>query len=371
MRLHLALLTFLIAISNFFFAAPGFAQVTLRPIVTGLDSPVYMVDPNDGSRRFFIVEKGGKIKILKNGSILPTPFLDISSSISTDGERGLLSMAFDPKFKTNKRFFVYYVTPNGYTNVTSYQVSRSNPDRADTRTAVVRLKFPRPFSNHVGGEILFGHDGLLYIGSGDGGSGGDPFGNGQKLSVLLGKILRIDVSGSRGYKIPKDNPFVKTRGARKEIYAYGLRNPWRFSFDRKGTRLFVGDVGQNTIEEVDIVTRGGNYGWNIMEGDICFLPQTGCNRSGLILPIATYGRDEGQSNTGGYFYRGTKVRKLAGNYLFGDFETGRLFTLTPQADRTWVRATLQETGLLISSFAEDRAGELYVIDYTGTIYRVE
>jgi glucose/arabinose dehydrogenase len=253
--------------------------------------------------------------------------------------------------------------------VAEYHTSTTDPNVADP-TERVLLTLDQPFDNHNGGRIQFGPEGFLYIGFGDGGSGGDPSGNGQNLDTLLGKILRIDVGSAGLYSVPPDNPFVGQGGARAEIWAYGLRNPWRFSLDSTTGRLFVADVGQGSFEEVDIVAKGGNYGWNIMEGTHCYQPPTGCDTTGLDLPIVDYSHSEGSSVTGGYVYRGTRNQELRGLYIFGDFITGRIWTLTETSPGVWARALLLDTDLNISAFGLDPAGELLVVDYNGAVYRL-
>lgn len=350
----------------------GQADVSLKPIIQGLSRPVYIADPNDGTGRLFIVEKEGKIKIFVNRALRSNPFLNLGNIIATDSEQGLLGLAFDPQFKKNRRFFVCYTRKgDGAVIVSSFLASRTNRNVADSRSERIRLKFSHPFENHNGGNLIFGPDKLLYIGSGDGGGGGDPFGNGQKLNTLLGKILRIDVSKDRGYSVPRNNPFRGQRGKRGEIFAYGLRNPWRFSFDRATKRLYVGDVGQGQFEEVNIVRAGDNLGWNIREGNSCFEPSTGCSSSGLRAPIATYDHSEGNAITGGYVYRGKKKPELIGKYIFGDFGAGTIWTLTRKSNGAWKRELLIQTEALISSFGEDRTGELYVVDFNGTILKMQ
>ncbi|HWP83841.1 MAG TPA: PQQ-dependent sugar dehydrogenase, partial [Terriglobia bacterium] len=312
------------------------------------------------------------IRIVSNGVILPAAFLDIRSQVRCCGELGLLGLAFHPNFTQNGRFFVNYTRdgPGGIETVISeFSVSGSNPNLAVRESERILLTFGQPFTNHNGGMIAFGPHGYLYIASGDGGSGGDPQNNGQSLNTLLGKILRIDVNSGVPYGIPPDNPFASQPG-RDEIFAYGLRNPWRFSFDRHTGRLFAGDVGQNRFEEIDLIEKGGNYGWKIMEGAHCFSPQSNCNTAGLILPIDEYGRDLGISVTGGYVYRGSAVPSLSGKYIFGDFGSGILWALTELSSGQWRREELLRTGLNISSFGEDDAGELYLVDYGGTVRRI-
>ena len=348
-------------------------QVQLQLLVAGLAQPVYITHAGDGSGRLFIVEQGGVIRIFKNGSLLTTPFLNITSRVISGGEQGLLSVAFHPNYETNGRFFVNYTAPGGgaagQSIIAEYRVSAANPDVADN-TERVLLAIPDPFSNHNGGLNKFGPDGFLYIGLGDGGSGGDPQNNGQRLDTLFGKVLRINVDGAQPYAIPSDNPFVGTTGARGEIWAYGLRNPWRFSFDPCNNRLFLADVGQNAWEEVDLIQRGGNYGWRIMEGPVCFNPPSGCSTTGLQMPIGSYDHGQGCSVTGGYVYRGTASPILIGRYLFADYCSGRLWELRETGPNVWAMRQLAQTGLTISSFGEGEDRELYIVHHAGSIYRV-
>jgi len=348
-------------------------QIQLQLLVAGLAQPVYITHAGDGSGRLFIVEQGGVIRIFKNGSLLTTPFLNITSRVISGGEQGLLSVAFHPNYETNGRFFVNYTAPGGgaagQSIIAEYRVSAANPDVADN-TERVLLAIPDPFSNHNGGLNKFGPDGFLYIGLGDGGSGGDPQNNGQRLDTLFGKVLRINVDGAQPYAIPSDNPFVGTTGARGEIWAYGLRNPWRFSFDPCNNRLFLADVGQNAWEEVDLIQRGGNYGWRIMEGPVCFNPPSGCSTTGLQMPIGSYDHGQGCSVTGGYVYRGTASPILIGRYLFADYCSGRLWELRETGPNVWAMRQLAQTGLTISSFGEGEDRELYIVHHAGSIYRV-
>ncbi len=353
---------------------PGPPPVTVRyelqGVVSGLSSPLDMQVPTDGSDRIFIVEQEGIIRVVQSGVLVATPFLDIRSRVTSGGERGLLGLAFHPGYASNRRFFLSYTgKPDGHSVIAEYKTSAADPNTADT-TERVLLTVDQPFDNHNGGQIQFGPDGYLYIGLGDGGGGGDPAGNGQNLGTLLGKLLRIDVGPTQSYDVPPDNPFVGQAGARGEIWAFGLRNPWRFSFDRTNGRLFVADVGQDSFEEVDLVIKGGNYGWNVMEGTHCFQPPTGCDTTGLELPIVDYSHSEGSSVTGGYVYRGTLIPELRGLYVFGDFITGRIWTLTETSPGVWTRALLLDTNLNISSFGLDPAGELLVVDYNGAVYRL-
>jgi len=344
----------------------------LRPVVTGLAAPVYVTHAGDRSGRLFVVEQEGRIRIIRNGRLRARPFLDIRARVISGGELGLLSVAFHPRFGSNGRFFVNYTTDRGgrlRTVIAEYRASPPDEDVAEVSEGIL-LEIDQPFRNHNGGLNLFGPDGMLYIGMGDGGSAGDPNNAAQRLDTLLGKLLRIDVDGGTPYRIPPDNPFVNRAGARDEIWAYGLRNPWRFSFDRMNGRLFLADVGQNQWEEIDLIERGGNYGWRIMEGAHCFSPPDGCDRSGLELPIAAYDHSQGCSVTGGYVYRGSRIRALAGRYLFGDYCSGRIWILSETTRSRWSMAAALSTDLRISSFGEDQNGELYVVDHAGTIYLI-
>ena len=347
--------------------------LTLSSVASGFTSPLALVQPNDGTNRFFVVEQRGTIRIIQNGAVLTSNFLDISGKVSSGGEKGLLGLAFHPQFAQNRRFFVNYTRVQNsqlQSVIAEYLVSTANANQADAASERILLVLDQPFDNHNGGQLAFGPDGFLYIGFGDGGSGGDPNGNGQSLNTLLGKILRIDVNttgGSKAYGIPSDNPF--TNGAAPEIWAYGLRNPWRFSFDSAG-RLFCGDVGQGQFEEVDIIQRGGNYGWNVMEGAHCY-NSSSCNQNGLILPIAEYDHNEGTAIIGGFVYRGTAISQLQGSYVFGDFSSGKIWMLRETSSGSWTRTLLVSTSRTISSFGQDQAGELYVVDYgTGAVLKL-
>jgi hypothetical protein len=344
----------------------------LELVADGLQQPVLVTHAADRSQRLFIVEQAGRIRVLENGFVKPAPFLDISTLVQTGGERGLLGLAFHPEYSDNGRFFINYTRLDGgqlETVVAEYGVSGTNPDMAAPQETSL-LEFDQPAGNHNGGMLAFGPDGYLYIGTGDGGGGGDPNNNGQDLSNLLGKILRIDVDGGAPYTVPPDNPFVGQGAVRSEIYAYGLRNPWRFSFDRLTGDLFAADVGQGSWEEVDLIESGGNYGWRIMEGNHCFNPPNNCNTTGLILPIAEYSHSQGRSVTGGYVYRGLQPTSLQGSYIFGDYINGSIWSLTKTGDGTWSPTLLLDTDLSISSFGEDRHGEVYVVDYSGALYRL-
>lgn len=349
----------------------GQPAVELRPVASGLQSPLLVTHAGDDSGRLFVVEQVGRIRIIRAGALIPQPFLDISSRVESGGEKGLLGLAFHPEFAANRRFFVNYTRRASgqlQTVVAEYHASQSNADVADT-TERILVQFDQPFENHNGGHLAFGPDGYLYVGTGDGGSGGDPQGNAQNLGSLLGKILRIDVEGLP-YSVPLDNPLVS--GSRPEIWAYGLRNPWRFSFDRLTGRLFAGDVGQSRLEEVNIIQRGGNYGWNRMEGGLCYpASSTSCSSEGLLAPIAEYGRDEGVSVTGGFVYRGRNQRSdFWGAYIFGDFGSGTIWYLTEDQPGHWSRRELLQGAGNISSFGEDESGELYVVDLGGSVSQI-
>ncbi|WP_109698529.1 PQQ-dependent sugar dehydrogenase [Chitinophaga deserti] len=354
-------------------------EVKLQLVTDQVQSPVCMAVPGDGSNRQFVLQKEGRVWIIQNGKLLAEPFIDVSADMvkvnPAYDERGLLGMAFHPRFKHNGKFYLYYSAPvanpvkgkvNHKSVVAEYRVTKSSGNIASASTKRVVIEFDQPESNHNGGDIIFGRDGLLYIASGDGGGGGDKhgtIGNGQDLTNLLGKILRIDVDGSP-YRIPADNPFVKTAGAKGEIWAYGLRNPWRISFDKVTGRLFAGDVGQNKYEEVDIVTKGGNYGWRIMEGYHEFNVPAGADKSKLIEPIHEYDHSDGISIAGGYIYRGKALPALTGKYIFGDYN-GKTWTLTQQGQK-WTRQDLQFANkpagnLQLLSFGQDEAGEIYLL----------
>ena len=347
--------------------------IGLSPVATSLASPVAATHAGDQSGRLFIVLQAGQIVIFDGNSVLPTPFLDIRTLVGSGGERGLLSVAFHPSYEVNGYFFVNYTDTDGNTVVARYQVS-SDENVADPASAEIILRLDQPFANHNGGQLQFGPDGFLYIGTGDGGSGGDPDNRAQNLQDLLGKILRIDVDGNLPYEIPADNPFVNDATARNEIWAYGLRNPWRFGFDRLSGDLFIADVGQNSFEEINFQransSGGENYGWRLMEGSSCFNPPSGCNDGSLVLPVLEYPHSEGCSVTGGYRYRGIAVPQLTGIYLFGDFCSGTIWGGVLEGN-AWRRIELAATPLSVSAFGENEAGELFVLNYTaGVLYRI-
>lgn len=345
--------------------------LVLEPVLIGLTSPLYVTNAHDGSERLFILEQEGRIKVLQPDATIPTLFLDLTSKVLAGGERGLLGLAFHPQFANNRRFFVNYTRqPDGATVIAEYHVTTTERNIADTQESIL-LTVPQPFANHNGGMIEFGPDGFLYIGMGDGGSGNDPDNRAQNTEDLLGKILRIDVdhpqSPSVPYSSPASNPFFGSVSGRDEIFALGLRNPWRFSFDAETGQLYVADVGQNEREEIDIVTLGGNYGWRVFEGTHCTtLGPAPCHVSDFIPPIAEYAHTAGRcSIAGGYVYRGSTRTLPAGAYVYGDFCSGEIFLLDAMGQRL-----LLDTDLAIASFGEDEAGELYVVGLGGTVHRL-
>lgn len=335
-------------------------------VASGIPAPTIIAHAGDGSGRLFLAEQAGRVRILQNGVLLPQPFLDIRSRVACCGERGLLGLAFPPGYAQSGRFYVHYSDLAGNTVIALYRVS-ADPNLADPASEQMLLNVVQPFPNHNGGQLAFGADGYLYIGLGDGGSAGDPQNNGQSLSTLLGKILRVDVEGQPGLlRIPPDNPFVNTPGTRAEIWAFGLRNPWRFSFDRELHDLWIGDVGQNQLEEIDFqpaASRGGeNYGWRIMEGTRCFNPASNCNREGLTLPAFEYNHSAGAcSVTGGYVYRGQPWPALRGTYIYGDYCNGMIWGLSREGTQ-FTNRLLLASGMQIATFGEDEAGEIYVAD---------
>jgi glucose/arabinose dehydrogenase len=352
-------------------------NITLVPIITdGLTGTVYLTHAGDD--RLFVVEKQGRIRIIQDGALLPEPFLDISERVDSDAsERGLLSLAFHPDYAAgNGSFFVNYTDNNGDTVISRFQVT-ADANVADAASETMLLTIPQPFPNHNGGQVKFGPDGYLYVGMGDGGAAADPQGNGQNPQTLLGAMLRLDVNGSSAdanYAVPADNPFVNSEG-RNEIWATGVRNPWRFSFDRLTGDLFIADVGQNAWEEISLQpansTGGENYGWDILEGTHCFSDDN-CDSSGTVLPIHEYRHENGRcSITGGYVYRGQQFPALTGNYFFGDYCTGEIWALTPTAEDSWSAQFLLDTNSQIASFGEDVNGEIYVVDLGGGVYQIQ
>ena len=348
------------------------AQIQLVPVATGLVNPVFVTGAGDGTRRLFIVEQAGTIRVMPiDGGAIPL-FLDIRSRVRSGGEQGLLGLAFHPSYSSNRRFFVYYTrAADGAIVIAEYAASSANPAIADT-TERVLLTIPHPsFTNHNGGMVAFGPDGYLYIGVGDGGSGNDPSNNAQNKNALLGKLLRIDVdrqSGTLPYAIPLSNPFAGFVDGRDEIFAYGLRNPWRFAFDRQTNQLWIADVGQGDREEVNTpIQHGGNYGWRVYEGSACTNTDRAlCTASNFLFPVFEYGHTNGRcSITGGYVYRGSLSSLPAGHYVYGDFCSGEIFTWNGTAQQVVI-----DTSLSISSFGEDDAGEIYVVALNGVVSRI-
>lgn len=339
------------------------------------DRPVDLQDPGTGPERLYVVEQPGRIKVFPNTpkAAEAREVLNLEDKVATGGEKGLLGMAFHPRFASNGAIFVNYTAPNPLrTVIARYKVTQ---DVADPGSGQVILEIPQPFGNHNGGQLAFGPDGHLYIAVGDGGSGGDPMNHGQRRETLLGAILRIDVdreAPNMRYAIPKDNPFKgNKRGWREEIWAYGLRNPWRISFDPKTRELWAGDVGQNSIEEIDVIIRGGNYGWRLREGHACYEPDTGCPEEGLVAPVVQYSHRFGVSVTGGHVYRGARLKDLQGAYIYGDFASGRIWSLRRHPAGAPTNTLLLKSRINVSSFGTDRRRALFLLDYGGQIHRLE
>jgi glucose/arabinose dehydrogenase len=357
-----------------------YSIVQAFPNIAAITNPVELTAPNDGTNRIFVVSVKGAIHVFANdaGTSTKNVFLDITSKVASGGELGLLGLAFSPNFKTDGYFYINYTrrNPSLETVIARYKVSGGNPNQADAPSEQILLTYAQPFDNHKGGKLAFGNDGYLYIAVGDGGSGGDPNKNGQNTKALLGKILRIDVSKAgtgTPYAIPADNPFKgNTTGLREEIFAYGMRNPWRFSIDHTTGMLWAADVGQDKTEEIDIIEKGGNYGWNTMEGNDCY-NNTGCDKTGLSLPILSYAHGTlGASITGGYVSRDKNLPGLNGRYVYGDYVSGNIWALT-YADKKAVNNDLigKVSGGTLSSFGEDSNSNLYILNYTdGKIYKL-
>ncbi len=350
-------------------------HLRLTQIAGGFDQPLFVGAADGDASRLYVVEQTGRIRLLVNGSLAATPFLDIRGAISSGGERGLLGLAFHPSYNANGRFFVNYTDPSGNTVIAEFRRSAANPDVADGQPARVFFTVTQPFANHNGGMVAFGPDGLLYIGLGDGGSGGDPMNNGQRLDTKLGKILRIDVDAYPAA------PAGNLPGGDPDIWDFGLRNPFRFSFDRGTGDLYIGDVGQNAFEEIDFESRGTgrrNYGWRITEGMHCFDPPSGCNLTRLTLPVVEYSHADGCAVIGGYVYRGSAIPGIVGRYFYADFCSNRIWSLVRAGGQ--VTSTLELTDVLdpthalggITSFGEDANGELYITDGSrGLVFRID
>ena len=338
--------------------------------------PLDLQSPGDNTNRLFVVEQAGTIKVFDNDASVEnsSAFLDIGNRIASSGELGLLGLAFHPNYATNGFFYVTYTPSDDLAVVSRFKVSTTNPNLADATSETVLLRIPQPFGNHNGGQLAFGWEGYLYIASGDGGGTGDPNGNAQNLNNLLGKILRIDVDvleNGLEYSIPSDNPFIEKESTRGEIFAYGLRNPWRFSFDIQTGLIWAGDVGQAELEEIDVLENGGNYGWNILEGTACY-NAANCVTEGAIAPVFEYNHDANdKSVTGGHVYRGSLVPSLEGFYIYGDFISGRIWALSTNLGGNLNNQLLLETGLNIASFGTDASNELFVCSFDGNIYRFE
>lgn len=359
--------------------APGpWPRIELTETWRGLDQPL---DVDAVAGRLFVTEKSGRVReLLPGGKVSAEAFLDLSALVSAGSEQGLLGIAFSPRFANDRLLFVDYTDRAGDTVVARYAVA-ADGSRADPASAVTVLRVDQPYPNHNGGCVAFGPDGMLYVGMGDGGSGGDPEGNAQDRGVLLGKLLRLDVGATgtplpagRAYRAPSDNPFASVSGARPEIWAYGLRNPWRFSFDRETGDLWIGDVGQNLWEEIDRAeagSRGGeNYGWDLWEGAHPYPADAERKAPQSNPPVAEYGRDLGSSVTGGVVYRGEAYPALRGVYLYADYVSGRVWGLRPASDGEWETSELLDTGRNIASFGEDAAGEVYLLDLNGSVLRL-
>jgi uncharacterized protein (TIGR03437 family) len=344
------------------------ANLRLQTVVTGFELPTDIQSPRDGTGRLFVLEQRGRIRVVKNGVLLSTPFVDIRSKVGCCGERGLLGLAFPPQFSSKRHFYVNYTNLQGNTVISRFRVT-DNPDIADPGSEQVVLTFVQPFPNHNGGGLVFGpKDGFLYIGTGDGGGGGDPQNNGQRTDTLLGKMLRIDTeSGSATYSSPPTNPFVNRTGARPEIWAIGLRNPWRYAFDRETGDLWIADVGQDRAEEVNFQpadSRGGeNYGWHRTEGLQCFPVNSSCDTAGLTMPVLEYTRSQGCSVTGGFVYRGNRWPALKGMYLYADYCSGNIWGVRRSASGQFENQLLvPDTRTPYTTFGEDENGELYLAD---------
>jgi len=363
------------------FSPSAFSQpipdIQLIPIASGFRSPTHITNAKDGSGRLFVVEQAGYIRVLdRSPAQRHRIFLTVKNRVNRGGEKGLLSIAFHPDFRNNQRLFINYTTGENSDLVTQISELKTTPDRSAAKPLSERsvMRFSQPYANHNGGQLLFGPDGYLYIGNGDGGSGNDPKNHAQRLDTLLGKMLRINVNASdagKRYSIPADNPFVGTPGALPEIYAYGLRNPWRFSFDRVTGLLYAGDVGQNNREEIDVIQKGRNYGWRIMEGTIC-TPGVNPNCTPVgDAPIIDYDRDAGVSVTGGLVYRGPSHPTLQGVYLYADFGSGNIWGLRYLNGQVTTHRLLLASGLSVTSFGEDETGEIFLTSYDGRVFQVK
>lgn len=353
---------------------PALEQFNWVQVAAGLNKPVGIANAGDGTGRMFVIEQPGTVRIMQNGELKPDPFLDIRAKVGSQGsEQGLLGLAFHPQFTENGYFFISYTDLQGDSVVSRFEVDPGSPDRVDASRETPVLSIAQPFANHNGGGLAFGPDGYLYLGFGDGGSAGDPQGNGQSLNTLLGKLLRLDVDGGTSYAIPEDNPY-KNGGAEPEIWAYGLRNPWRFSFDALKGDLYIADVGQNQWEEINYLpagTAGGvNFGWNLYEGSHPFETRATSTTS-LTSPIFEYSHENGCSVTGGVVYRGKNLAEFSGIYLFGDYCSGMIWGLMKVSQDSWQNMLLFDGMGQISSFGEDEQHEIYLVIHSGTVFRLE
>lgn len=347
-------------------------SVRLERLVGGLDHPVWMTHAGDGSGRLFVLEQPGRIRIVQDGAMLERPFLDVSERVGEPGfEQGLLGLAFAPDYGSSGKVYVSYTDQRGDSVLARYRVEAVDPNRVDPDSAQIILTVGQPAANHNGGHVLFGPDGYLYFGLGDGGGVSDPEGNGQNTGTLLGALLRIDVTEDEGYGIPPDNPFVHQPAARGELWAYGLRNPWRFAFDGNTGDLYIGDVGEHNVEEINYLPgdspHGANFGWSLWEGS---RRQWGGSRRGLVFPVAEYTHESGRCSViGGHVYHGQDMPGMSGAYIYGDFCSGDIWLLHHRGD-AWHTSRVMMTGFPVSSFGEGPAGELYVLDYRGAVWRV-
>ena len=352
-------------------AEPAFPNLEFRGLTN-------LVQPPGGDDRLFVTEQPGRVLAFANGPEVSEVdvVLDLRDQVNDSGsEEGLLGLAFDPGFSDNGHLYVYYSASNPRRSVVSRftMVRAGYGGAADPQSELVLLEVEQPYPNHNGGQLAFGPDGYLYIGLGDGGSGGDPQGNGQNVTTLLGSILRIDVSNAspaEPYRVPEDNPFWDDETARGEIWAYGFRNPWRFSFDPVTGDLWTGDVGQNRFEEIDLVVRGGNYGWNVLEGTHCFSPKTGCDQAGTAPPVLEYPINGECSVIGGYVYRAAAIPSLAGAYVYGDYCSGNIYALRYEEQGVAGNREIADTGHRITSFGVDQAGNLYVLTQRSGVFRL-
>ncbi len=354
---------------------PANINLSFTRIARGLSSPVFITHSGDNNGRLFVVEQTGRIRVIRKGVLQSAPFLDLRSKISTGGERGLLGLAFHPDYSWNRKFYVYYTDKSGTIVIAQYLRSSTNASLAVSSSAKTVLKISHPASNHNGGTLAFGPDRYLYAGIGDGGGSGDASNNAQNVGRLLGKILRINIDTGHPYAIPPTNPYVGQTG-HDLVWSFGLRNPWKFSFDRQTGDLWIGDVGQNRFEEVNRSTapnagRAVNYGWRVLEGRTCFNPSSGCSTSGKTMPLAVYGHNLGCSVTGGYVYRGSTYPDLVGVYLFGDYCSGRIWGVDAAGSGNQTPVLLRDTATNLSSFGQDQAGNLYIVDHGGEIWLVK